>query len=150
MRKNKTGHKGFTLLEVLLVVAIISVLAGFTFPLARKSIKLARFRACADKVYLFLDYAKTQAVVKAEVLEAEFDSESNEMFLMKRQDSGKQESLFKMVFSDDIKVKLEPNKVVFYPDGTMEEFEITVFSPKRSAVFFSRGFDGRITRESDS
>jgi len=143
------NRKSFTLLETLLVVAIISILAGFTFPLARNSIKAARFRAFKDKVYLFLDYAKTQAVIKGKVLEAEFDSQAGQVRLLGKDGGAEQEVLFKAGIPDEIRVKFEPDKVIFYPDGTIEEFEVSICGDKREAVFFSKGFDGRIALKDD-
>ncbi|MFH1504736.1 MAG: prepilin-type N-terminal cleavage/methylation domain-containing protein [Candidatus Omnitrophota bacterium] len=136
-------RKGFTLLELLLVTAIISILAGFTYPLARKSIKAAEFRTFTDKVYLFLDYAKTQAIIKNTVLEVEFDLEENKIFLVKNgEDTGNVLSQIQL----PVKISLRPEgeKIIFYPDGTIDKFEVNISHDTRSTVVSSKGFDGKI------
>lgn len=135
-------RKGFSLLELLVVTVIISILAGFTFPLAKKSVEAAEFKNLVNKVYFFLDYAKTQAVIRNEVLEAEFGPEKNKVTL--RREGSEEEVLSQIQLSPKAALTPGVNKIIFYPDGTPQRFKVGIFLNERRAAVLSKGFDGKI------
>lgn len=148
-----TGNKpGFTLLELMLVVCIIAVLAGFSFPLIKKSVKTAEFRAAVDKIYLFLDYAKTQSIIKNMILEAKLELEGKKLVLLRKEDGdGKEKLLLRTEIFGKVDVKLEPERIIFYPDGTLEKFELIILDARgRKALIWSQGIDGKIILDKDN
>lgn len=139
---------GFTLLELMLVVCIIAVLAGFSFPLIKKTVKTAEFRAAADKVYLFLDYAKTQSIIQNMILEAKLELDERKLVLLSKASATGEEKLLGTDIFGKFDVKLEPERIIFYPDGTLDAFELVILDARgRKALISSQGIDGKITLE---
>ncbi|UCD15544.1 MAG: prepilin-type N-terminal cleavage/methylation domain-containing protein [Candidatus Omnitrophota bacterium] len=140
----KTVH-GFTLLELLLVIAIISVFAGISFPFIKKSIKSTEFRSFSNKTYLFLDYAKTQSVLRNAVLKVKFDLDNKQVSLVERIEELPETVLQKINIPKNINIELENEEIPFYPDATLQPFEIRIFdNENRGAVVSSKGVDGKI------
>jgi len=134
---------GFTFFEVILVVVIMAVLLGSSFPLIRKNIKSTFFKSSVNKVYLLLDYAKTQSILRKVILTANCRQEDKAIFLTEK---GKEsEKLLEINIPEGIDFESEPEGISFYPDGTSQEFEMSIFDKKgREALISSQGFDGKI------
>lgn len=135
-------RSALTLLELLLVIVIISVLLGLSIPHLNKSIKNSEFKSFADKTYLFLDYAKNRAIIKAVILQMRFDQEKKQIVLEERETKQK---IFRSVkVPDRINMQLSNEKIIFYPDGTLQKFEVVIYNDKRQITISSLGFDGKI------
>jgi prepilin-type N-terminal cleavage/methylation domain-containing protein len=139
--------KAFSLLEVLLTTIIILILASVSFPLLKKNIKTAEFKSYVNKTYLFLDYAKTQSIIKNVVLEVKADFQRNELVLTEREEYEQAPILSRIRISENIDIKLEPEKIIFYPDGSLEKFTMEFLDSHHSAVISSQGLDGKIVKE---
>ena len=139
--------KAFTLLELLLVVAIIGITLGLSFPLMKKSVKGASFKSFSNKVYFFLDYAKTQSVFKNAVLKVRFDMENNKIILSKEE--GEEKNIMNEIkIPEDFDLEFEEETIAFYPDGTIDAFNLVVHDQQdRVFEITSQGFDGKITTE---
>jgi len=130
-----------TLLELLLVIALIAILVGVNFPRLKTTIQNTQFRSFADKVYFLLDYAKTHAVLNTKIITARFDTDAHKISLREPENI--------LVEEIDIprNLVLEADKlsVVFYPDGTCSDFRITLSDDEeRTVAISSGGFDGKI------
>lgn len=135
-------RNALTLLELLLIVVIISVLLGLSVPYLNKSIKNSKFKSFADKTYLFLDYAKNRAIIRAIILQMRFDQEKKQIVLEERETKQK---IFRSVkIPDGINMQLSNEKINFYPDGTLQKFEVVIYNDKRKITISSLGFDGKI------
>jgi len=64
----KTNHKGFTLVEIMIVVAIIALLAAIAIPSFMKSRAESRKSACINNLRL-IDHAKQQYGTSTNVAE---------------------------------------------------------------------------------
>ena len=133
---------GFTFMEIILAVAIISALLGVSYPLLNKNIKNISFKSFVNKTNLVLDYAKTSSVLKSKTFEVRFDSEYGEIFLVKKDEQNR--IVKKLEIPEKIKLTLGKEKISFYPDGTLENFILIISDNGREAEIVSKGFDGKI------
>ncbi|MFH1768774.1 MAG: prepilin-type N-terminal cleavage/methylation domain-containing protein [Candidatus Omnitrophota bacterium] len=133
----------FTLLELLLTIGIIAVVLAMTFPFIQNNIKNVFFTSFVNRAYLFLDYAKSKAVLKNAPLAVSFDLERKTFFLF---EAGQKESGdMKLKVPEAITLSMEKEEIHFYPDGTLEEFSLVISDNRgRSVSCRSSGFDGKI------
>lgn len=75
--RTKTGQRGFTLIEVIIVVAIIGILAGVALPVLLNSLPNMRLRGAARDVYSIMMQAKTEALRRGENVTLLFVSPGN-------------------------------------------------------------------------
>jgi len=133
--------KGFTFIEIILAVAIFSILLGLSFPIINRNIKSFNFKSFVNKTYLILDYAKTASTLKNEILKASLDLDNSKIVLTEIDE----EVILKEVEIPQ-KISLDPDKekIAFYPDSTLQEFNIIIADGRRQAKISSKGFDGKI------
>lgn len=65
--------RGFTLLELLIVVLVLGILAGLAFPVMAKSVTDARLRGAVSEVATALRYAKASAMNTGRTCRVVFD-----------------------------------------------------------------------------
>ena len=142
--RNKTA---FTLIELLLALAIIGILLGISFPLLKKNISNTQFRAIVNKVYLLLDYAKTHSTLKNITVKLISDDQSK-LWLVEGSDSEKK--INEIEIPEKTKIEFSQEAIIFYPDGSMQEFEIAISDKdRREAKIWSKGIDGKIIVNQD-
>ena len=144
--------KSLTFLELLLIIVIISVFLGLSLPRLNTSVKSMSFRSFVSKVYLFLDYAKTNALLTNRILVAKSEPEEGRMALTKKSEDEEKVSIIKDIeIPSGFKMKVDAEKIFFYPDGTLKEFKLIITDNyQHRAVISSRGFDGKIAVSKDS
>src|SRR2546422_5520928 len=64
---------GFTLLELLVVMLIVTILAGVAIPQFRRTFRNLQLQVFASDVATLLTYANRRAVARGEVLRVHFD-----------------------------------------------------------------------------
>jgi len=145
------SKKCFTLLELMLVIAIISVVAGINLPYFKNQLDKFRIEDFVRRLYLFFDHAKTYAVFYS--LNTKIEIEDNkEITITKKQDEE-----FKPIEERFRRISLLKNMVIeakdsepvlFYPDGTCGEFSWDiVYRGKKLYTIKSLGFDGKFEIE---
>ncbi len=143
---NNSKKRAFTLLELLLVIVIIAVLMGLAIPRISKTIANTSFKSFINKACLFLDYASTRSTLKNIILEVRFDLKQKNILLRKQQE--KEEIISQLQIPQDISIDIGKETVIFYPDGTSEEFKIIISDNQgRKVEISSSGFDGKIKRD---
>ncbi len=145
-RQKVRAKSAFTLLELLLTIALVGIILGVSIPSLNRSIKNTKFRSFVDKTYLFLDYAKNHAVLKSVILQMRFDQEENQIFLEERET--KQRVLRTVKIPEKMSFEIKEEEINFYPDGTLQKFEIIIYDEdddsNRRIKISSKGFDGKI------
>jgi prepilin-type N-terminal cleavage/methylation domain-containing protein len=79
--KTKSGHKGFTLVEVVVVVAIIGVLAAVSIPAVLTWLPNMRLNSAARDIYGVMSRAKLEAIKRGVNVTVLFSGDSYIMFL---------------------------------------------------------------------
>ncbi|MFQ5680782.1 MAG: Tfp pilus assembly protein FimT/FimU [Candidatus Omnitrophota bacterium] len=149
---SRTGNKrqGFTLLELILVITIISVVLGLSIPSLSKKIAHASFSSLVNRAYLLLDYAASRSAIKNVIVRVEFDARKRVLFAsegdVKKKNEGDEEILAKIGLPRKMRLRLDKKEISFYPDGTSSAFEIDIRGrDNRRAVISANGIDGEIT-----
>lgn len=81
-RANQAPASGFSLLELLLVIALMGLLAAFATPALFKSLTHLHLRTAAQKTVAIMRYAHNQAVTKSKPFWMVFDKEENLIALL--------------------------------------------------------------------
>jgi prepilin-type N-terminal cleavage/methylation domain-containing protein len=75
------SRRGVTLIEMMVVVAIIGVMASISFPAVTTGLDNIRLHSAADSVAAFLNSAMNRAERRQDVIEVVVDPEKNQMAL---------------------------------------------------------------------
>jgi prepilin-type N-terminal cleavage/methylation domain-containing protein len=125
---------GFTLLELLVVMLIMSVLVGVSVPQFRGTFRHLQLQVVASDVATLLTYAGRRAVATGEVLRVHFDVEGRRYWLVTAP-QGSPEEPFERVSGKFARVSSVPRpisfapstrEVTFYPDGRADRFEMVI------------------------
>jgi prepilin-type N-terminal cleavage/methylation domain-containing protein len=72
MNMKKTANRGFTLLELIIVLAVLAILVSWGFPSLQESIRSNRMIAQNNEVLAVLHYARSEAIRRNESVEVHF------------------------------------------------------------------------------
>lgn len=144
--------RGFTLLEVLIVLAITAVLAGSATPLFRRSFNHLKLEVFSYDLARLLEYAGGRAVATSTLMRVHFDADGRRYWLLQR-DAAALASEFHRVagrFGETHTVPetvfLEPGAadVTFYPDGRADPFQAYIFDRQRHGYRVTTHWTGRV------
>ena len=147
---------GFTLIEVILVVLILSVIAGLTIP--RFSSTYNRFilqKSVEDLAYI-MRYAQSRAITKNRVIRLEFDSTLSQYWLTQAEPhqikedpmdqferfSGRLGKTFRV--AEGINLEMQGSHIGFHPDGTIDKEHILACQESRCLTISTKVQRGHI------
>jgi len=115
MKKNKkNNNKGFSLLELLLVIALVGLLSALVVPSVSKSLASVRLKTAAKKTAAIFRYARNQAVFKKKPFWILVDKEVSGVAVLDEPFSGGTDD------SRDAFASLPSSaKVFLYPEGVL-------------------------------
>jgi len=123
-KSSRPGQKAFTLVELLLVIVVISVLAGISVPRFRRTYSDIRLASSAQDLASLMKYAQERAIMDGISFKIEFDISGKEYRLLRETEpfSGVYErekgihGRAKHIPSD-ISFDVSAGETVFLPDG---------------------------------
>ncbi len=138
--------RGFSLIELILVVLLLSVIAGLAVPNFKQSFSNLKLNQTAKDLSYVMRYAQSRAVSKGIVIRLEFTSEMDRYHLTQLSSKGSlgEYERFKgrmgreFEISDLIKIDFMEGNVTFFPDGTIEKKEINVCKEDRCLLISTK------------
>ena len=130
---------GFTLIELVLVILLISILTGLSTPLFRRTFSDILLRNAAFDMSKLINYAQEMAIIDKLSYKLNLELEKNEYRLTRRNIAGEATSFetikgrYGKVYSlpGDMELDCDKEEVLFYPDGRSDEVEIEIRDKKK-------------------
>lgn len=114
-------NKGFTLIEILFVVIILSILIGFSIPQLKNTYKNLELNNFARELGSYMNYLSEQAIVTGEAISLSIDADNKKYFAVVMSDK----SILKtVIIPDGIKLATDQKQIAFYPDGSIDKVTI--------------------------
>lgn len=148
----KKQQRGVTLLELLVVVALASVLLAVVFPSVGAGLRTLELRSAAQRLAASARYAREQAVHRQRFYELEIDVEAG--IVTVTDFSGESRRSFELPASVRVERILpeeiprlraregRPRRFLFSPDGNAPAFEIVLGNDRRQAAVRSNPLTG--------
>lgn len=128
METKRSDIKGFTLLELMVVLLLVALLAGVTAPATGRFLSNLTYREQTANILASLRYARLMAITKGQEVTATLqDSEGRILYL-----SGAVTEEKEFDLGEDFTFTLEPAEIVFYPEG--QATPATIISAKGDRV----------------
>jgi general secretion pathway protein H len=129
--------EGVTLLELLVVVALASILLAVVFPSVGSGLTTLELRTSAQRLAAAARYARDQAVYRKTAFHLEIDSEAGRVAVMDLQ--GRARRAFNLPASVRVESILPPQeeassrvrRFLFMPDGAAPAFEVVLANQRR-------------------
>jgi len=144
--------RGVTLLEMLVVIALASILLAVVFPSVGAGLRTLELRSAAQRLAASARYARQQAVHRQRFYELEVDAEAGSVSVIDF--AGESRRGFELpatvrverILPEDLRLQARvgplPRRFVFSPDGSAPAFEIVLSNERRRAVVTSNALTG--------
>jgi len=157
MYEKQLKQQAFSLLELLLVVLILSVVAGLTVPNFRKTYSNLQLKQTAKDMMYLMRYAQGRSATRARQMVLRFDEDYKKYWLedlgssagsqdgvdgSSRKFSGRLARQFKI--PDEVTVEAKTQKINFLPDGTIDKQQINICDHRRCYVLSTKEQRGNI------
>jgi Tfp pilus assembly protein FimT len=144
----KTNIKGFSLIELLLVVTLLIVLAGLNLPAFKNTYNRLKLENCALNIISLARYAQQRAIVDAANYQLHFDTTKKNYWLTRLAgDTTQKEERLHGRFSQDFQIPSDisadtsADSINFYPNADSDEAIIVLtndrlrYEIKKSGAF---------------
>lgn len=138
-----TGRaKGFTFIEILLVIALIAIMAAISVPKLKKTVDDMQLQIGSDKLQAFIVYLRERSVVEGGIILLTIDTQKKE-YWAQAQDSASRLKTY--TIPGTINIETDKREVFFYPDGSIDKVTVKLSSPdKRTITLSTEGVYGGI------
>ena len=141
-------ESGVTLLELLVVVALASILLAVVFPSVGSGLTTLELRTSAQRLAAAAHYARDQAVHRQTAFHLEIDSQAGTVAVMDLE--GKARRAFELPASVRVESILPPEeeatsrvrRFLFMPDGAAPAFEVVLANQRRQVTVASDPLTG--------
>ena len=140
--------RGFSLMEMVVVLAVITIAAAVAAPGATRTIDSARARAEVGTVAAFLRSTRTHAVSRGQALEVRVDSQTHTLLMRRPDRDGEDTVQATRAVSPLLRIAADPPPphVTFFPHGMSTGARFTVATPgPRTYVITVDPLSGRVT-----
>ncbi len=135
-RARHGGPTGFTLIEMLVVIAIMALVAGIGFPAIERLISVSQYRGAATQVQALVTQAHFDAIRQGhDVRVAAIDN--GKALAIEGGDS--------VALPLQLVVTADPATLMFHADGSATAARVSLAAPAFSRAFAVEQFTGRIT-----
>ena len=126
MGKRKV-KSGFTLIELIVVVLLLSIVTGLAVPRFKRTFSELQLKSSAFNLYKMLQFARDRAIVEGARFRIHFDFERRSYRLLKAPDKEDRTPAYKItpgrfgkkiVLPETIRIEGHPADLTCYPDGT--------------------------------
>ena len=140
---SRNGSRGFSLLELVIVLLIISLLALLVTPRLTKTIGHMEVKSAAKKISAILRYCRSDAVNKNRIVQVNFDAESHLISVMSAEE-GEEKPIQRnsYLLPREIRMeKIETGKTLL--ENTLPSFEFYPNGGANGGTAVVRGGEGR-------
>lgn len=151
-KSNFKERKAFTLIELLLVIVVISILAGISVPKFRKTFRDIQLASSTHTLVSLMRYAQERSIIEGVSFKIQFDRSTNTYLLLKEtepfsnkfeREKGRYRKMNRIPL--DILFKASEKEIVFFPDGRATSVEITLENKNKNRKrITAKGIGGRI------
>jgi len=152
------SQKGFTLIEILLVLAVLGIVTAMAIPSFTRSFAQLQLRDAANDVAYVMRYAQSRAINTRRPLKLMFDEQLTSYWLeeaIQESEEGDEEVSvdYKPVSSrlgrksavpDGITVEAPNPAIVFTPDGRIEKTQIKVCQKEECLIVSTQNQSGYV------
>lgn len=146
------GPRGVTLVEIMVVMALIGLLTGMAVPNIRKHLPAYRLNAQASQIMTDIQYARGRAASLNREYRIEFDM-NTETYVIKQGDKSNGSTTWTIEKSVTVRVEkgidivsVSSNPVWVKPAGTMAGTTITLQNAEGESIVITASFVGRIKK----
>ncbi len=145
--QKKNRQAAFTLIEIILVVIVLSIIAGFAVPNFSKTYAYIQLQRSAQDLAYLMRYAQSRAVTKNTTVRLQFDEDFSAYWLAEKikDEEEAEEEEFKRIssrlgkrfkISSGLKIAMEEEaaSLDFYPDGSIDKKAVNVCNEKSCFV----------------
>jgi general secretion pathway protein H len=123
---NGTHCAGFTLIEMLVVLAIMVLISGLGFPMVERALQRQQFESDRSRVYLAVAQARADALRGGRIVEVQEPSSADGLGPLRAGEDG---------LPNGTVLSFPPQGLRFYPDGTSSGGTVRLEEHGRSIEF---------------
>lgn len=153
---NFRGGRGFTLVEILLVVLLLGIVAGFAFPDLSQSYARFQLNQEADHLAYLMRYAQSRAIIQQQEHRLAMNPGEGTYRLTHRAADFKDEDS-EMPFQritkrlgrtfhipEELSLETDNETVGFYPDGKMDKVRVTLCRKEKCLIVSTGEISGYV------
>lgn len=148
-------RKGFTLIEVLLVTALLMIVIGLAAPNFSSTYNRLQLQRSAQDLKYLMQYAQSRAVIRQSLMHLEFDDEHKAYWLTQKakgpekEEEGSFERLSgrlgrKYTITDGINIQTQGRTISFYPDGQIDKRRLRLCNDRRCFIISTKEQRGKV------
>lgn len=126
--------RGFTFVEILLVIALIGLMVGISAPRFKKTFNALQLQTFSAKLQAYMNYLRERSIVEGEILLLTIDPEKKECWVKIKDAPDRLKTYF---LPGGINISATQKEVCFYPDGTIDKVTIKLFSPESRTIILT-------------
>lgn len=139
---------GVTLMELLVVIALASILLAIVFPAVGSGLGTLELRSAATRVAAAARYARDQAVYRQRIYQLEIDDVTRSVSVSDIEGGGQQSYQFppsvqvEAVLPAEDATPTRRRRLFFFPDGSAPDFEVILTNARRQMTVISDPLTG--------